>query len=229
MLRRPRADVAAAPDADAPASPPSTPVVPRRDFLGRLLAFAAGGALFGRVKSAQAEVAGIEPFIGEIMLFAGNFPPRGWAFCEGQILSIAQNTALFSLLGTTYGGNGQTTFALPDLRGRAPIHAGQGPGLTNRTLGEAAGEEYHALSSPEMPAHTHAAVADSANGTTDAPQNMLPARNPAGIPAYGSGTGALLAPSAIQVAGGSQPHNNMSPYLVISYCICLEGIYPSRN
>src|SRR5437899_12703586 len=111
------------------------------------------------------------PFIGEIVMFAGNFAPRGWAFCNGQILSIAQNTALFSILGTTYGGNGQTTFALPDLRGRVPMHPGQGPGLTNHTLGEVAGSETTTLLSSNMPQHTHALNCNSAAGTQPSPSS----------------------------------------------------------
>jgi len=223
MPRRPLAAAASTP------SSPVIPALPRRGFLRKVLALVAGGALLGKAKSAHADTMDADPFIGEIMIFAGNFAPRGWAFCEGQLLPIAQNTALFSLLGTTYGGNGQTTFALPDLRGRAPIHPGQGPGLPNYVLGEVAGEPTHTLIATEMPMHTHAARADSANGTSDTPTGLVPSRNPAGIPAYGSGTAATLAPTAIDIAGGSQPHNNMPPYLAINYCICLEGIFPSRS
>ena len=151
----------------------------RRSFLKRLIGLAAGGIGVGTlVAKPDVAEAAYEPFIGEIMLFAGNFAPRNWALCNGQILSIAQNTALFSILGTTYGGNGQTTFALPDLRGRVPIHAGQGPGLTNRTLGENGGEEAHVLTSAEMPMHTHGAVVTSSNGTSASPAGLLPARDP---------------------------------------------------
>jgi microcystin-dependent protein len=170
-----------------------------------------------------------DPFIAEIRMFAGNFAPRGWAFCDGQLLSISQNTALFSLLGTTYGGNGTTTFALPDLRGRVPMHAGQGPGLTDRILGEQGGEETHTLLVGELPAHSHPAYADSAVGTAAGPPGGLPGRNAAGIPAYGSAPSAMLHPGAVGVQGGGQPHNTMQPYLVINFIIALEGIYPSRN
>lgn len=164
----------------------------------------------------------MEGYIAQIILFAGNFAPRGWAFCHGQILSIAQNTALFSLLGTTYGGNGSTTFALPDLRGRTPIGAGQGPGLSNRILGEMAGDEAEALTLAQIPAHGHPTPAASGEQTTNRATNGAPARGGVyGVAdTVGPGTGS---------AGGSQPHNNMQPYLGLNYIICLEGIYPSRN
>jgi microcystin-dependent protein len=165
-----------------------------------------------------------EPFIGSIILFAGNFAPRGWAFCNGQILSIAQNTALFSLLGTTYGGNGQTTFALPDLRGRAAIHAGQGPGLAAYDLGQNGGTETVTLSAAQMPAHTHPQPATNGQQTTNRPNNALPARG--GAYANESDGSALHPPAS---AGGGQPHDNRSPYLTLNYIIALEGIYPSRN
>ncbi len=175
----------------------------------------------------------MEGTIAEIRMFAGNFAPRTWAFCQGQILSIAQNTALFSLLGTTYGGNGQTTFALPDLRGRVPVGTGQGPGLSNITLGEVAGEENHTLILTEMPQHNHAATAPAA-ATSD---TETPASNKAPGPvslgagvsnAFGTASTNLARPT-IGVAGGSQPHNNMQPYLGMNYIICLQGIFPSRN
>jgi len=163
------------------------------------------------------------PFLGQITLFAGNFAPRGWAFCEGQLLPISQNTALFSILGTTYGGNGQTTFALPDLRGRAPIHPGQGPGLSNRFLGEQGGEEATSLSTAQMPAHSHPAGASSAAQTTNRPGGAVPARG--GVYA----TGANTTMGGDTVAGDSQPHNTMQPFTALSYIIALEGIFPSRN
>lgn len=206
---------------------PSVPL-PRRGFLAKAGAALAGLALLGRARRAEAATDGLNPFIGEIMMFAGNFAPTGWALCNGQLLSIAQNTALFSLLGTTYGGNGQTTFALPDLRGRAPIHFGQGPGLSNYSQGQLAGEENHTLLATEMPTHTHVARADAANGTSDTPTGMFPARTPGGTPAYGAGSAAQLASTFLATTGGSQPHNNMQPYLVINYCIALTGVFPSR-
>jgi microcystin-dependent protein len=165
-----------------------------------------------------------EPFIAQVMLFAGNFAPRGWAFCNGQILSIAQNTALFSLLGTTYGGNGQTTFALPDLRGRAPVHTGQGPGLSPIDLGQQGGVETVTLNQNQMPQHTHAQPASNGQETTNRPGNAVPARG--GVYA-GSGDGAVMDPTS--AAGGNQPHENRPPYLALNYIIALEGIYPSRN
>jgi len=172
--------------------------------------------------------------IAEIRLFAGNFAPRGWAFCQGQILSIAQNTALFSLLGTTYGGNGQTTFALPDLRGRVPVGTGQGPGLPSVNLGEMAGAPTHTLISTEMPAHNHTAQATgvSSAGNTTAPGGAAWAGSTARDNVYStSAPNTPMAANTVSVglAGGSQPHNNMQPYLGMNYIIALEGVYPSRN
>ena len=165
-----------------------------------------------------------EPFLGSIIMFGGNFAPRGWALCNGQILPIAQNTALFSLLGTTYGGNGQTTFALPDLRGRVPVHPGQGPGLSSYSLGQSAGAESITLTAAEMPAHTHSQPATNADQNTNRPNGAVPARG--GVYA-GSTDGSAF--DATTVAGGSQPHSNLQPYLAVNYIIALEGIYPSRN
>ncbi len=171
----------------------------------------------------------MDPYIGQIMMFGGNFAPRGWALCNGQLLSIAQNTALFSILGTTYGGNGQTTFGLPDLRGRAPIHWGQGPGLTNRALGESGGEETVTLSAAQMPAHSHVAHAASGGGSTASPQNAVWAASTARDNIYATAANTTLSPSAIGPAGGGQPHDNMPPYQAVSYIIALEGIYPPRD
>lgn len=175
-----------------------------------------------------------DPFIGEITLFAGNYAPRGWAFCQGQLLSIAQNTALFSILGTTYGGDGQTTFALPDLRGRAPIGPGQGPGLPPYYLGELGGEPTHTLIYPEMPAHSHAAQASgvAAGGTSASPGGGTWASSTARDSLYSNAApDSPMAAGNITVgaAGNSQPHNNMPPYLGVNYIIALEGIYPSRG
>jgi len=176
-------------------------------------------------------------YLASIMMFAGNFAPRGWAFCNGQILSIAQNTALFSLLGTTYGGNGQTTFALPDLRGRVAVSQGQGPGLTNYALGEVTGSENVTLLITEIPMHAHTAttainvsaradqeaIVDAVLGQV-AGTNLFAARP--------DGT-SIMNPAMITVtvapAGGSQPHNNIQPLLAVNYIICTEGIFPSRN
>jgi microcystin-dependent protein len=167
----------------------------------------------------------MEGYIGQVILFAGTFAPRGWAFCQGQLLSIAQNTALFAILGTTYGGNGQTTFALPDLRGRTPVGAGQGPGLGNKSLGQMGGEEAHTLLASEMPAHNHVLNGTNADQTTNRPGGALPAKGGA----YGTSPNTTLAAGALGTAGGSQAHNNLPPYLGLNYIICLEGIFPSRN
>jgi microcystin-dependent protein len=166
-----------------------------------------------------------EPFLSEIRLFSFVFAPQGWAQCNGQFLPINQNQALFSLLGTTYGGNGQTTFALPDLRGRTPIHFGNG-----HTLGERAGETAHTLTMNEMPAHIHlAAATPSAASTAVAAGNLL-ASTAATDPLYADPVDlAALAPNSITSVGGSQPHENRQPYLTLNFCIALQGIYPSRN
>jgi microcystin-dependent protein len=165
-----------------------------------------------------------EPFLGQIMLFAGNFAPSGWALCDGQILSIQQNTALFSILGTTYGGNGTTNFALPDLRSRVPVHAGQGLGLSNYVLGQSAGEESVTLNVNEIPAHTHTQPATNGQQTTNRPNTALPAEG--GV--YSSTSdGSALHPTSS--TGGSQPHDNIQPYLTVNYVIALQGIFPSRN
>lgn len=176
----------------------------------------------------------MDPYIGEIRLFAGNFAPKDWAFCNGQLMSIAQNTALFSLLGTTYGGDGKTTFALPDLQGRVPVHAGAGQGLTERTLGEQGGEPYVTLLSTEMPYHTHQAMAVAAIGTTTDPtggvwaESIKQGRGGTQTPLYAPTVNASMSMNAVGVAGGSQPHNNMQPYLALNYIIALNGIYPPR-
>jgi microcystin-dependent protein len=170
-----------------------------------------------------------EPFLAEIRMFAGNFAPQGWAFCDGSILPIAQNTALFSLLGTTYGGNGQTTFALPDLRGRYAMNAGNGPGLTPRVLGEVSGEENHTLVTAETPAHSHSVgcVVD-AGADSGRPNGNLPSVSASTIYASTPADQAMNS-SMIGISGGSQPHNNMPPYLCVNFIIALNGIYPARN
>jgi microcystin-dependent protein len=162
-----------------------------------------------------------EPFIAEIKMFGGSFAPRGYALCNGQLLSIAQNTALFSLLGTTYGGNGTTTFGLPNLQGRVPMHPGQGPGLTPRSLGESGGVESVTLSTQELPAHFHSAVTDSA-ATSNRPAGHVLARGGS----YADTGNALPAGGSV---GGNQPHNNMQPFLTVNFIIALEGVFPSRN
>lgn len=173
----------------------------------------------------------MEGYIAQILFFAGNFAPRNWAFCQGQILSIAQNTALFSLLGTTYGGNGQTTFALPDLRGRVAVGTGQGPGLSSITLGQVAGTETTSLLVTQLPAHTHALNASTAAGDASVPTNALLANSGALDREYKAATSADTAmhTTAIGATGGSQPFSIRNPYLGMNYIICLFGIFPSRN
>jgi microcystin-dependent protein len=177
-----------------------------------------------------------EPFIGQIIIFAGNFAIRSYAMCNGQILPIAQNTALFSILGTTYGGNGQTTFALPDLRGRVPIHMGQGPGLSSYSLGQVAGNETTTLTTNNMPSHNHGLFSNAGGkGNVAVPtNNFIGVGN---VPSssettnnFNSAAGANpLAPGSIGLTGGNQPFNNIQPYLVLNFLIALEGIFPSRN
>lgn len=170
-----------------------------------------------------------DPYLGEIRMFAGNFAPRGWAFCNGQLLSIAQNTALFSLLGTNYGGNGQATFGLPNLQGRAPVHAGQGPGLSLYSMGEAGGVEQVTLTTIQIPMHSHLLAAGS-TGTSATPASGLHGTTSARDYRYASaGVGATLNPAAMQLSGNSLPHENRSPYLAMSFIIATAGIFPSRN
>jgi len=172
----------------------------------------------------------MEAFIASIILFGGNFAPRGWALCQGQILSIAQNKALFSLLGTTYGGNGQTTFALPDLQGRVPIQQGQGPGLSRYNLGQTGGTEATTLPSQNMPAHSHSMNAVSEAGNVGAPAGASLAATGTLDPEYRvGGTPVGMAATSIGPTGGNQPFSIMQPYLALNYIIAVEGIYPSRN
>lgn len=169
-------------------------------------------------------------FVAEIRIFAGNFPPTGWAFCDGQLLPISQNTALFSLLGTTYGGNGQTNFALPDLRMRAPVQPGQGPGLSERLLGETGGAAAHTLLASEMPAHAHNLQASgSVAATTVANGNMLATVNAPNPPYHEPSALAEMGPGVLTAAGGDVPHENMQPYLKLSFIIAMQGIFPPRS
>ncbi len=168
-----------------------------------------------------------EPYLGEIRNFGFNFAPVGWALCQGQLLSISQNSALFSLLGTMYGGNGVTTFGLPDLRGRMPLGFGQGPGLNNYVQGEAAGSETVTLLGTQMPSHNHT-VAGSSTPTGKSPAGSVPAFTSAGA-SYGTAQDLSMSQTMIGFSGGGQPHDNMQPYLVTNWCIALEGIYPSRQ
>nr|WP_106782731.1 tail fiber protein [Lysinibacillus timonensis] len=171
----------------------------------------------------------MEPYIGEIRIFAGNFAPRDWAFCHGQLLPIAQNTALYSVIGVTYGGDGKTTFALPDLRGRAPMQQGEGPGLTPRRLGEVGGEANTTLRENELPSHHHVPNSKSGRGT------VVDSQVPTGA-VWGSGPSIYsnvaientMLPTAVGVTGNSLPHNNMQPYLGLNFIIALNGVYPPR-
>ena len=175
-----------------------------------------------------------DPMIGEIRMFAGNFAPRGWAFCDGQLLAISSNAALFSILGTTYGGDGRTTFGLPDLRGRFPMHEGSGPGLTYRPLGQKTGTESVSLASQHMPAHTHEAIvhAFSSEGDSSTPTGNIMAKSGMGYPDYsGSNPDTTLKSNTVEIlsSGGSQPHNNMPPFQTVNFIIAVQGYYPPRN
>ena len=172
-----------------------------------------------------------DPFVAEIRVFPFNFAPRGWAWCDGQLLPLSQNTALFSLLGTTYGGNGKSNFALPDLQGRAPMHPGQGPGLSLHDLGEVGGSETVSLLESEIPAHAHAVQANAAAADLQGPEaNRVLARS-SGASAYQNSTSGLsaMAPEALTPAGGDQPHNNLQPYLTFYFNIALQGVFPPRG
>ncbi|MEL6615535.1 MAG: tail fiber protein [Bacteroidota bacterium] len=173
----------------------------------------------------------IEPFIGGIVMFGGNFAPRSWAFCNGQILAISSNSALFSLLGTTYGGDGRSTFALPDLRGRVPLHSGgnsAGPGLPPYREGNRGGINQVTLNTTQIPAHDHPQRGSSSVGTTENPANAVPGVPASSIPQYVPGAGSV-AMGSTGLQGGTQPHENRQPYLAINFIIALQGIFPSRS
>lgn len=175
-----------------------------------------------------------DPFVAEIRIFAGNFAPTGWATCDGQLLPLSQNTALFSLLGTTYGGNGKSNFALPDLQGRAPMFWGQGPGLSQRDLGETGGSQNVTLLQSEIPAHSHTAKASGVPATNLTPTDGIWAvsgsrRAPSNLYSATASSGNTLAPTALSATGGSQPHNNMPPYLTLTFIIALQGVFPPRG
>jgi microcystin-dependent protein len=173
-----------------------------------------------------------DPFVAEIRIFPFNFAPRGWAFCDGQLLPLSQNTALFSLLGTTYGGNGKSNFALPDLQGRAPMHPDQGPGLSLHDLGETGGSETVTLLESEIPFHSHTLRASSDAGSTNQPAGALVGRPfGRGNNLFDSTTSSLVAMNqqAIAPAGGDAPHNNLQPYLTFNFCIALQGVFPPRG
>jgi len=170
-----------------------------------------------------------DPFVAEIRIFPFNFPPKGWAFCNGQLMPISQNTAVFSLLGTTYGGDGKSTFALPNLEGRAPMHPGQGPGLSLHDLGESGGSETVTLLESEIPAHTHTLRGNNTQGDSPIPTGNTLARYSGNVYQQNvSSNLTAMAPQSLAPAGGGLPHNNMQPYLTLSFCIALQGIFPAR-
>lgn len=169
----------------------------------------------------------MDPFVAEIRIFPFNFAPKGWAFCNGQIMPLSQNTALFSLLGTTYGGDGKSTFALPDLQGRVPMHPGQGPGLSLHDLGESSGAESVTLLQSEIPVHSHKVMASNLVALSNNPSNNMPAK--AAIYSTTTSPQVQMSVQAMMPAGGNQPHNNMMPYLTTNFCVALQGVYPPRG
>ena len=173
-----------------------------------------------------------DPFVAEIRIFAFNFAPKGWAWCNGQLLPLSQNTALFSLLGTTYGGDGKSTFALPDMQGNAPMHPGQGPGLSLHDLGEMGGSETVTLLESEIPSHSHTARSVGQQADIQQPTSTVSLGRPVGALPYVPGPNpplVMMAPEALPPAGGDQPHNNMQPYLTFYFNIALQGVFPPRG
>src|SRR5688572_15251968 len=170
-----------------------------------------------------------DPFVAEIRIFPFNFAPKGWAWCNGQLLPLSQNTALFSLLGTTYGGDGKSNFALPDLEGRAPMHPGQGPGLSLHDLGETGGSETVSLLESEIPAHAHVLRADEADSAFLSAQGMLLGATNEMYQSAAPAVNTMLAPESLAPAGGDQPHNEMQPYLTFYFNIALQGVFPPRG
>jgi microcystin-dependent protein len=215
----------------------------------KALLVVSGVATFGAGMTLSQPARASEPFLAEIIIFAGNFNPRGWLFCDGQLLQISQNSALFSLLGTTYGGDGRTTFGLPDLRGRVPMHEGTGPGLTSRRLGEKGGLETVNLTTAQMPSHTHAATTTATTtstlrATTDGGNTNVPTGNvladdgndriyknvaPDTSMSAAAIDSATTASTTVGNTGGSQAHTNVQPYTVLNFIIATQGVFPSRN
>jgi microcystin-dependent protein len=170
------------------------------------------------------------PFIGEIRMFGGTFAPAGWAMCQGQLMAISQNDALFTLIGTTYGGDGQETFGIPDLQGRAPVHMGQGPGISqNYQIGEKAGVESVTLTTNQIPIHNHAVVTSTALANSADPTNQIYAQSTQILVYTQDVATKFFAPTSMQPAGGSQPHDNMQPFLAITFILSLFGVFPSQN
>lgn len=173
-----------------------------------------------------------DPFVAEIRIFPFNFAPTGWALCNGQLMPISQNTALFSLLGTTYGGDGKSNFALPNMQGNAPMHPGQGPGLSLHDLGEMGGSETVTLLQSEIPVHSHGLMGNTTTGTKSVPTGNSLARTSGATPYLPSNPApqlAAMAPQALTPTGGGQPHNNLMPYLTLNFCIALQGVFPPRS
>lgn len=200
------------------------PPLERRHFLARLFGALVAGTWLGRASRAEAATTGIEgtPYLGEIRMFAGDFEPYGWRFCDGRLLAISEYDALFTLIGTTYGGDGQTTFALPDLRGRVPIHS------YTTQLGEMRGVESVTVIPTQVPVHSHDVQGTSGPGLSSDPSGAVPARNALGSPHYSLGGDTSLAAGALDVAGGSQPHDNLMPSLCVHFIICTDyGVFPS--
>jgi len=174
----------------------------------------------------------MDPFVAEIRIFPFNFAPKGWAFCDGQLLPLSQNTALFSLLGTTYGGDGKSNFALPDMQANTPMHPGQGPGLSLHDLGETGGSETVSLLESEIPSHSHGLMGSAVASSKPNPAGNALCRVASGATPYLGPSGAPLSsfsPNALTPAGGDQPHNNLQPYLTLSFCIALQGVFPPRT
>ncbi len=202
----------------------SDPAVQRRHFLSRLIGAMAGGAWLGRPSRAEAAPTGVEgsPFIGEIRMFAGDFEPYGWRFCDGRVVPIAQYETLFYLIGTTYGGDGQKTFALPDLRGRIPFHP-----MSTTQLGEMRGQESVTLISTQLPAHTHNVQGNSGVGVSSDPSGAVLAKSALGAPHYSLGGDTFHAPGTVATAGDFQPHDNVMPSLCVNFIICVDfGVWP---